>query len=309
MQVLRLMTLLITVLIFCAQPLRANTERLESLAYDDPTLKELRSEIKKSMFIVKSSRNPETLPELKFYEYTVKEGDTFWTIMARSSQDIDTLITVNGIDNPSEIEPEQPLYIPNMRGIIYRVRSSDSLESISAKFKVKEEYIKQVNRIDALDKEFLFIPCGALSNKDRSVFLGSGFGRPLHEIHVTSPYGTRRDPFLGTPQFHSGIDLKCATGSDVFAVKAGRVIFAGTKGDYGKLVIIEHAGGLQTYYGHLSAFHVKRGDTVSSGSVIASSGSTGRSTGPHLHFEIRKDEACVNPTPYLRIKGRSSRAN
>jgi len=287
--------------------LSANVNRLDSLAYDDAVLKELRSEIKKSMFIIKSNRGPDTLPELKFYEYTVKQSDTFWTIMARSSQDIDTLITVNGIENPSEIEPDQHLYIPNMRGVIYRVRSSDTLETIAAKFKIKPEYIQQVNRIDKLEKEFLFIPCGALSKEDRSVFLGSGFGRPLREIHVTSSFGTRRDPFLGTPQFHSGIDMKCPVGTEVYAVKAGRVIHAGVLGDYGNLVIIEHANGLQSYYGHLSRFHVKRGDMVRAGSVIASSGSTGRSTGPHLHFEIRKDEACVNPGPYLKVKGKIDR--
>ncbi|GMV94801.1 MAG: hypothetical protein AMXMBFR82_45790 [Candidatus Hydrogenedentota bacterium] len=116
---------------------------------------------------------------------------------------------------------------------------------------------------------------------------------------LTSKYGMRKDPFTGRPQFHDGIDIAAKSGTKVFPSMPGKVTFSGWKPGYGKVVVVEHANGLETIYGHASKLLVKAGDTVTADSAIAQVGSTGRSTGPHLHFEVRKNDVSVDPLPLL----------
>jgi murein DD-endopeptidase MepM/ murein hydrolase activator NlpD len=112
---------------------------------------------------------------------------------------------------------------------------------------------------------------------------------------VTSPFGWRPDPFNGHVKFHAGLDIRSAYGSDVRAAGSGTVAFAGEQSGYGLTVVIDHGDGLQTRYAHLSSLSVHEGDTVESGEVVARSGNSGRSTGPHLHFEVRKDGRAIDP--------------
>jgi murein DD-endopeptidase MepM/ murein hydrolase activator NlpD len=112
---------------------------------------------------------------------------------------------------------------------------------------------------------------------------------------VSSAYGWRSDPFNGSARFHDGIDVAQAYGQDVRAAADGRVAFAGNRGSYGTTIIVEHPGGRQTLYAHLSASDVRAGDAVGAGQVIGKSGSSGRSTGPHLHFEVLEGGHPVNP--------------
>jgi murein DD-endopeptidase MepM/ murein hydrolase activator NlpD len=112
---------------------------------------------------------------------------------------------------------------------------------------------------------------------------------------VTSPFGWRPDPFNGRVKFHAGLDIRSAYGSDVRAAGSGTVAFAGEQSGYGLTVVIDHGDGLQTRYAHLSSLAVHEGDTVESGEVVARSGNSGRSTGPHLHFEVRKDGRAIDP--------------
>jgi murein DD-endopeptidase MepM/ murein hydrolase activator NlpD len=124
--------------------------------------------------------------------------------------------------------------------------------------------------------------------------------KPIVSIkRVSSIFGNRKDPFTGRLAFHSGIDFAAAQGTTVFSAGAGTVSFVGQISGYGNVVEVTHEGGLVTRYGHLSAFLVKEGDVVSTGDPIARVGSTGRSTGPHLHFEVRTDDTAVDPARYL----------
>jgi murein DD-endopeptidase MepM/ murein hydrolase activator NlpD len=124
-------------------------------------------------------------------------------------------------------------------------------------------------------------------------------GRPVREGHISSYFGERQDPFTGHQAFHKGIDFASAQGSDVIAVAAGVVTFAGEKAGYGNLVEVSHGNGLVTRYGHNRSLAVGLGRTVSRGDTLAYVGSTGRSTGPHVHFEVLKDGRQIDPVSFI----------
>jgi murein DD-endopeptidase MepM/ murein hydrolase activator NlpD len=118
-------------------------------------------------------------------------------------------------------------------------------------------------------------------------------------LEVTSPFGERMDPFFGRPALHTGVDLRGEYGEPIHATAAGMVVVAGPDGGYGNMVEIDHGAGLSTRYGHMSRIDVAVGQSVKAGEVIGQIGSTGRSTGPHLHYEVRVDGVPVDPSRYL----------
>ncbi len=119
-------------------------------------------------------------------------------------------------------------------------------------------------------------------------------------VEFTSGFGVRSDPFLGRPAMHTGLDFRAATGDPVRVTANGKVVSAGWAGGYGRMVEVDHGNGLSTRYGHLSAIQVKVGETVRIGQVVGLAGSTGRSTGPHLHYETRIGGDPVDPQKFLR---------
>jgi len=126
--------------------------------------------------------------------------------------------------------------------------------------------------------------------------------RPLAgRQEITSGYGVRMDPFLGRMALHAGLDMREETGALVRATASGKVVSAGWSGGYGNMVEIEHGNDLSTRYGHLSMINVAEGQSVSPGTILGRVGSTGRSTGPHLHYEVRIDGEAVDPGRFLRV--------
>lgn len=130
---------------------------------------------------------------------------------------------------------------------------------------------------------------------------------PLSPFIVSSPFGVRSDPFTGTSRFHAGVDLDAPHGTTVHAAASGLVVYAGLQGGYGKQVIVDHGDGVRTHYSHLSTILVDPGQTVEEGDAVAQVGSTGRSTGPHLHFAVTNlegefiDPAAVLDVPWSAI--------
>ncbi|HEY0314813.1 MAG TPA: M23 family metallopeptidase [Sphingomonas sp.] len=127
-------------------------------------------------------------------------------------------------------------------------------------------------------------------------------GLPTQAQMVTSSYGVRRDPFTGEAAFHPGIDFIGSYGQPILAAADGRVSFAGQRNGYGNCVEIDHGNGIMTRYGHLSGFVAHVGEAVTRGQAIARMGSTGRSTGTHLHFEVRVDGRAIDPRPFLTVR-------
>lgn len=123
--------------------------------------------------------------------------------------------------------------------------------------------------------------------------------KPVNDVNFSSYFGVRSDPFRHSAAMHAGVDIPGATGTPIYATADGVVERAGRAGGYGNLVELNHGRGIQTRYGHLSQILVAEGARVKRGDLIARMGSTGRSTGPHLHYEVRLDGRAVNPIPFL----------
>ncbi len=121
----------------------------------------------------------------------------------------------------------------------------------------------------------------------------------LAQTKISSGFGYRRDPFNGGGAMHGGLDFKGPYGAPIYSAAAGEVTFAGWRGGYGKTVEVTHGNGMLTRYAHMSRFHSREGQQVAAGDLIGAIGSTGRSTGPHLHFEVRINDRPVNPRPFL----------
>lgn len=140
----------------------------------------------------------------------------------------------------------------------------------------------------------------AQAGLDCPAFVAAPRGRPLARwSRVSSPFGHRVHPITGAWRLHAGIDLAAPTGQPVFAAATGRVAFAGRRGGYGALVVVAHACGFETRYAHLSEIDVAVGDVVATGARLGAVGETGRTTGPHLHYEIRVEGRPINPGAVL----------
>lgn len=165
----------------------------------------------------------------------------------------------------------------------------DAIDFLSSQIESREQ---QLNTIDALlEKRSL--------HDEVSVY-----GSPVKKSYISSKFGYRKDPFSGKTEFHSGIDFTAKKGSDVLSVAAGVVAWAGRHPEYGNMVEIKHSNGVATRYAHNSSNLVKAGDVIKKGQVIALAGSTGRSTAPHVHFEVYKNGRVVDPSTYIRRTNR-----
>lgn len=238
---------------------------------------------------------------LSYTAYRIKQGDMIGVIAEEFGLTQDTLISVNNIRKTRLIQPGQYLKIPSMSGILYTVREDgETLEQIATKYEIAQDKCSQVNNI-ALEVGLsagttLFLPDAELDWITRQEINGDLFQRPLKgRYYFSSYYGWRKNPFNGTRTFHGGIDMAANTGTAVYAALEGAVIEAGYNNTYGNYVVIRHHSGYQTLYGHLHTINTKRGNYVYTNTKIGTVGSTGMSTGPHLHFAVYKNGKGVNP--------------
>ena len=185
-----------------------NASSLASIEISNRQIAEIRGDVRKSIYIIKSRRDPGLLPQLKFYKYRATKNDSFWIILTRTSLNIDTLMTINSLSSPGQVEAGKTIYIPNMRGILYRVKSGESIDDIARKFNVGRSYIARANTADESLQEYIFVPCAEVTSLERSLFLGTGFSNPLRYARKTSALGIE-DPFDNKLEFHKGIDLAC----------------------------------------------------------------------------------------------------
>ena len=238
------------------------------------------------------------IPVVKTLSYVIKPGDTISGISKRYNLDEGTLISFNKISNVRRIIPGNTLKIPDIDGIPYTVRKGDTLEKISGKYQVPLNAILDANDLESEIIEpgtNIFIPGARISDYEYKKATGTLFIYPTRG-RLTSPFGYRIDPFTGTRRMHYGIDLANRIGTPVRASMSGTVVVvANHPQGYGNYIVIRHERGYQSLYGHLDKILVRKGQRVSQGQKIGLMGSTGRSTGPHLHFSLYKNYVPVNP--------------
>ena len=240
-----------------------------------------------------------------FQTYTVKSGDSISTISRKFGlSNISTLIAVNDISNVRTLWLGQKLRVPSTDGIVHKVVAGDSLNSLSVKYHVSIEEILDANDLDSdsLAKGTeLFIPGAKMDSTSLRKAMGELFTYPIKASwRLTSKFGPRSDPFTGVASNHTGIDMACPTGTPIRAAMSGRVAYVGWSNIFGNYIIINHGNGYQTLYGHMSKTLAKKGQNVDQSTKIGLVGSTGYSTGPHLHFTVYKNGNLVDPLTLLK---------
>ncbi len=240
---------------------------------------------------------------LKVFDHKIKPGETLSHVAARYQITSETLISFNEIKDVRNIKPNSVIKVPNMKGIVYVVKKNDSISSIASAYNIPKVDILDSNNLDnevLFLGQKLFIPGGRLPKDFLKEVLGETFIYPVQGV-ITSGYGYRPDPFTRVISFHNGIDIANLANTPIKAAREGIVVTVGfNAGGYGKYIVISHSNGFQTLYAHLNSFAVKVGKKVSRGAIIGYMGSTGYSTGNHLHFTIFKNGKTENPMKYLR---------
>jgi murein DD-endopeptidase MepM/ murein hydrolase activator NlpD len=235
--------------------------------------------------------------------YRVKAGDSLWTIAEKHRTDVQTLADINGLEEVDFIREGELLTLPG--GAIgtqtHRVRDGENLSVIAERYRVSVSQLLREN--DLANPDFL-------TPGQELVIPVASTGGPVTPAEtewqtlvwpamglMTSGFGIRD----GNP--HYGIDVAADHGQEIWAAASGRVVHAGPAGTFGLLVILDHGDGFTTYYAHCSSVSVQAGERVDAGQQIAYVGSTGRSFGPHLHFETRWDGKPYDPLLYLPATG------
>lgn len=238
---------------------------------------------------------------LKVSVHTVSEGETLGSIAARYRSDVDTLEGLNPDLVAGQLRAGQKIRVMNGRGTLYTMREGETLSAVSKRFWVAEAKILAANGLLSADQikpgSEIILP--GIKPRRRDDYLASRGLGPLYLTWptrgwLTSRYGMRWG------RMHEGIDVAVSTGNQIRAAAPGRVEYAGWRAGYGRLVVLDHGRGIHTRYGHNSRLMVKPGQWVQRGDVIALSGSTGSSTGPHMHFEVRVNGRPQNPLTWLR---------
>lgn len=231
------------------------------------------------------------------HTYTVKESDSLSEIAALYDVSVNTILWANDVKDPKTIRPGDTLIILPVSGVRHVVKSGDTLQSLSKKYSGDVDDIVAYNRLivgaDLVPGETVVIPGGEVAAPPVPKKVPAKSGSTGGGILSASGYFTRPISTGKTQGLHgyNGIDFGAPEGTTVRAAAAGTVILArgggGWNGGYGNYIVVKHANGMQTLYAHLSSITVSVGAPVKQGQAIGSSGNTGKSTGPHLHFEVR----------------------
>jgi murein DD-endopeptidase MepM/ murein hydrolase activator NlpD len=239
---------------------------------------------------------------LEVTTYKVRPGDSLGSIARRFGLTMDSLVSLNRITNAKNLRSGTELRIPSMDGLLHLVGKGENLATIGKRYGTSLSAIADANDLGSATitvGQSLFIPGASLPQSELRKVLGDFIAWPL-KGPLSSRFGYRENPFSGIRQFHAGIDIVVPQGSPVRAVMEGRVAEAAYSSIFGNYVILSHADGYQSLYGHLSASAVRKGQSLSQGELLGSSGNTGYSTGPHLHFGLYRKGAALNPLSYLK---------
>ncbi|PTY40041.1 M23 family metallopeptidase [Brachyspira hampsonii] len=243
---------------------------------------------------------------MKYDEYIIEEGDNLTVISKKIGVNLDTLVSVNKMSNANRLRPGQKIVIPNRNGLLYTMKKNETIEDVAERYDVSLSRILNLNKISSPSSieegDDIFLPGAKYTLDERIDKFGQMFSIPTTITRISSVFGYRVHPITGVRTKHMGVDIPGRLNTPVYAARKGKVIFAGYSGGYGNLVIVRHDKGYTTYYAHLNSITTRSGATVGVGVMIGRMGSTGRSTGSHLHFEVRRNGVALNPADFIPIK-------
>jgi len=271
----------------------------------DTVFKQYISDIEAGRRLLFSSRQRQKAAEelasaLTIYSYTPTENENLLGIAARCSIPYATLVSLNRYSHLEDLASGKPMLLPTMPGIFVPEVPATDLERLIFSTRQETAVVLFIPR-DGKTERFYFVPGDDFSPTERVFFLNRDFHFPLKSFQVSSAYGMRINPVTGKQSMHGGIDLAAPEGTEVYAAKSGTVTELGEDAIYGKYVIITHDNNMVSLYGHLSSISTSLNAKVLPGTVIGKVGSTGQSTGPHLHFELRQNGQSRDPARLLRL--------
>jgi len=294
------------VLFFLAIPtfgLDSALPAIQRLDSRDTVFRQYLSDIEAGRRLLFSSRQRaagELASAMTIYSYEPRENEGLLSIAARCSIPYGTLASLNRLSHLEDLASGKPMLLPTMPGIFIPEIPSTDLERLIFSTRQETAVSLFIPR-DGKTERFYFLPGDDFSPTERVFFLNRDFQFPLKYFQVSSAYGMRINPVTGKQGMHGGIDLAAPYGTDVYAAKAGTVMDVGEDPILGKYLIIRHENNMVSLYGHLSSINTSLNANVQSGIVIAKVGSTGQSTGPHLHFELRQNGQSRDPARLLRL--------
>jgi murein DD-endopeptidase MepM/ murein hydrolase activator NlpD len=301
-------------ILFFALPLYGGAEengllfpRITMLDNRDVIFKQYLQDVETARQISFFSRlSPEEIAQsLTVYTYVPGEEEDILGLAARCNIPYGSLATLNRLSHPEDLAPEEALFLPSAPGLFVPEIPGSDLERLLSFSRNREEGAPVTLEGKKGKLRFRFYPGADFSPTERVFFLNRGFSFPLASIRVSSPYGPRINPVTGRPGLHQGVDLAAPEGSDVYAARDGTVNEQGEDPVFGRYIIISHKDNWVSLYGHLSIIETTLHQEVRSGSLIGKVGSTGQSTGPHLHFELRQNGRARDPGRLLRLFQRS----
>lgn len=271
--------------------------RIRRLQPSDLVYKQLQDAIAQSYRALNANG---AFPDLFFVSWVSSGEEDLFSLAARLSLPYETLATLNGFSTPGRLEAGREILIPSVPGLFVSPKPRSDFEALLySRLSTEGERPLGLRLADPVPGELLFYRGLRLYATERSFFLNVGFRSPLPQAALSSAYGMRRSPIDRHDRFHHGIDLAAPPGTEVLAARSGTVIELRDDPVLGLMVVLQHEGPWRTVYGHLSRAVVELNQRVLSGTILGAVGSTGQSTGPHLHFEIRMGADSRDPSSLL----------
>jgi murein DD-endopeptidase MepM/ murein hydrolase activator NlpD len=277
------------------------------LSQDDALFVQQQSELEEFRQVMESRvREAAVFPGLDLFEYVRRPSEDLYSLNARLGLRYDTLATLNGSVSKDDFNSRSRILIPSQDGLFVNDPPRGDLEEmvLATRLAAGKRPLKLVVAREGRRQPVSYFPDDTFSSVERAFFLRILYRSPIDKGRVTSLYGWRADPFTGSREFHTGLDIGAPEGTPVYAARDGTVAEVGQNDVLGRYVVLTHPGGYQTVYGHLSSINATIGEEVNTGFILGTVGRTGLATGPHLHFEVRTKAGTRDPLQLIRMNKR-----